>query len=158
MRAALPQLGGEPQGDNDGNLLQSLRTHLASPDLRSLGRREALAIAAKKAARNLESELLDAHNYQQRDRRQKLKRKQCGDSGSPSNSDSGADSDNGSDLSSSDSDHSRNRGRHNRGVPFPSPAARAAAMQIAAMRPQYVTREEVPADVVENERRIAEAF
>ncbi len=37
------------------------------------------------------------------------------------------------------------------------PAARAAAMQIAAMRPQYVSRDEVPADVVENERRIAEA-
>lgn len=36
-------------------------------------------------------------------------------------------------------------------------AARGAAQQIAAMRPQYVTREEVPADVVENERRIAEA-
>ena len=30
-------------------------------------------------------------------------------------------------------------------------------MHVAAMRPQYVTREEVPADVVENERRIAEA-
>jgi elongation factor Ts len=36
-------------------------------------------------------------------------------------------------------------------------AARLTAMQIAAMRPQYVTRDEVPADVVENERRIAEA-
>ncbi len=36
-------------------------------------------------------------------------------------------------------------------------AARGAAMQIAAMRPQYLTREDVPADVVENERRIAEA-
>ncbi|MEO7982077.1 MAG: translation elongation factor Ts, partial [Sporichthyaceae bacterium] len=36
-------------------------------------------------------------------------------------------------------------------------AARAAAMQIAAMRPTYVTRDEVPSDVVENERRIAEA-
>lgn len=36
-------------------------------------------------------------------------------------------------------------------------AARGAAMQIAAMRPQYVTRDEVPADVVDNERRIAEA-
>ena len=36
-------------------------------------------------------------------------------------------------------------------------AARAAAMQIAAMRPQYLTREEVPSDLVENERRIAEA-
>ncbi len=36
-------------------------------------------------------------------------------------------------------------------------AARTAAMQIAAMRPQYVSRDEVPADVVENERRIAEA-
>ena len=35
-------------------------------------------------------------------------------------------------------------------------AARGAAMQIAAMRPQYVTRDQVPADVVENERRIAE--
>ena len=30
-------------------------------------------------------------------------------------------------------------------------------MQIAAMRPKYLTRDEVPADVVENERRIAEA-
>jgi elongation factor Ts len=36
-------------------------------------------------------------------------------------------------------------------------AARGAAMQIAAMRPMFVTREEVPADLVENERRIAEA-
>jgi elongation factor Ts len=36
-------------------------------------------------------------------------------------------------------------------------AARAAAMQIAAMRPEYVSRADVPADVVENERRIAEA-
>ncbi|MDQ1644426.1 MAG: elongation factor Ts [Cryptosporangiaceae bacterium] len=34
--------------------------------------------------------------------------------------------------------------------------ARGVAMQIAAMRPKYVTRDEVPADVVENERRIAE--
>ena len=36
-------------------------------------------------------------------------------------------------------------------------AARAVAMQVAAMRPQYVHRDEVPADTVENERRIAEA-
>ena len=36
-------------------------------------------------------------------------------------------------------------------------AARGAAMQIAAMRPQYLTRDEVPADVVEHERQIAEA-
>jgi elongation factor Ts len=36
-------------------------------------------------------------------------------------------------------------------------AARAAAMQVAAMRPQYLSREEVPADTVQNERRIAEA-
>jgi len=36
-------------------------------------------------------------------------------------------------------------------------AARGVAMQIAAMRPMYVTREEVPAEVVEHERRIAEA-
>jgi elongation factor Ts len=35
-------------------------------------------------------------------------------------------------------------------------AARAAAMQIAAMKPRYVTRDEVPADVVAAERRIAE--
>ena len=35
-------------------------------------------------------------------------------------------------------------------------AARGAAMQVAAMRPQYVTRDEVPADVVANERHIAE--
>jgi elongation factor Ts len=36
-------------------------------------------------------------------------------------------------------------------------AARGAAMQIAAMRPMFVTRDEVPADMVENERRVAEA-
>ena len=36
-------------------------------------------------------------------------------------------------------------------------AARGAAMQIAAMRPQYVSRDEVPADVVAKEREIAEA-
>jgi elongation factor Ts len=36
-------------------------------------------------------------------------------------------------------------------------AARGAAMQIAAMRPQFVTRDEVPADVVAKEREIAEA-
>ena len=36
-------------------------------------------------------------------------------------------------------------------------AARAVAMQIAAMRPQFVSRDEVPATTVENERRIAEA-
>jgi elongation factor Ts len=36
-------------------------------------------------------------------------------------------------------------------------AARGAAKQIAAMRPQYLTRDEVPADVVEHERQIAEA-
>ena len=35
--------------------------------------------------------------------------------------------------------------------------ARSVAMQIAAMRPSYLTREDVPADVVENEKRIAEA-
>ncbi|MFC6340747.1 translation elongation factor Ts, partial [Nocardioides hankookensis] len=35
-------------------------------------------------------------------------------------------------------------------------AARAAAMQIAAMRPQYLTRDEVPADIVAHERDIAE--
>ena len=35
-------------------------------------------------------------------------------------------------------------------------AARGAAMQIAAMRPQYLTRDEVPADIVEKEREIAE--
>jgi elongation factor Ts len=35
-------------------------------------------------------------------------------------------------------------------------AARGAAMQVAAMRPQFLTRDEVPADVVANERHIAE--
>jgi elongation factor Ts len=35
-------------------------------------------------------------------------------------------------------------------------AARDVAHQVAAMRPQYLTRDEVPADVVENERKIAE--
>jgi len=35
-------------------------------------------------------------------------------------------------------------------------AARGAAMQIAAMRPQYLTRDEVPAEVVDKEREIAE--
>ncbi|MER7415521.1 translation elongation factor Ts [Micromonospora peucetia] len=34
--------------------------------------------------------------------------------------------------------------------------ARGVAMQIAAMRPKYLTRDEVPADVVESERNIAE--
>ncbi|WP_406067163.1 translation elongation factor Ts [Micromonospora sp. NBC_01638] len=34
--------------------------------------------------------------------------------------------------------------------------ARGVAMQIAAMRPKYLTRDEVPAEVVESERRIAE--
>lgn len=35
-------------------------------------------------------------------------------------------------------------------------AARGVAMQIAAMRPQFLTREEVPAETVESEKRIAE--
>ncbi|AHD19394.1 translation elongation factor Ts [Rhodococcus pyridinivorans] len=35
-------------------------------------------------------------------------------------------------------------------------AARAAAMQIAALKAKYVTRDEVPEDIVANERRIAE--
>ena len=36
-------------------------------------------------------------------------------------------------------------------------AARGAAMQVAAMRPTYVSRDEVPADVVGSEQRIAES-
>ncbi|WP_395726743.1 translation elongation factor Ts [Nakamurella sp.] len=36
-------------------------------------------------------------------------------------------------------------------------AARGAAMQIASLKARYVSRDEVPADVVDNERRIAEA-
>src|SRR5690606_28069466 len=36
-------------------------------------------------------------------------------------------------------------------------AARAVAMQIAAMRPQYAKREDVPEDVIAKEREIAEA-
>jgi len=35
-------------------------------------------------------------------------------------------------------------------------AARGAAMQVAALRAKYLTRDEVPAEIVENERRIAE--
>ena len=35
-------------------------------------------------------------------------------------------------------------------------AAHAVALQIAALKAKYLTREEVPADVVANERRIAE--
>lgn len=35
-------------------------------------------------------------------------------------------------------------------------AARGAAMQVAAMKPRYVSRDEVPAEVIANERRIAE--
>ncbi|MBD8505495.1 elongation factor Ts [Hoyosella sp. G463] len=35
-------------------------------------------------------------------------------------------------------------------------AAREAAMQVAALKAKYVTRDDVPADIVENERRIAE--
>ena len=34
--------------------------------------------------------------------------------------------------------------------------ARAVAMQVAAMKPRYVTRDDVPADVLASERRIAE--
>ena len=36
-------------------------------------------------------------------------------------------------------------------------AARGAAMQIAAMRAQYVTRDEIPAEDIEREQRVAEA-
>lgn len=36
-------------------------------------------------------------------------------------------------------------------------AARAVGMQVSAMRPMYLSREDVPAETVENERRIAEA-
>jgi elongation factor Ts len=35
--------------------------------------------------------------------------------------------------------------------------ARGVAMHIAAARPRYTTRDEVPGDLLENERRIAEA-
>ncbi|HEY2297613.1 MAG TPA: translation elongation factor Ts [Jatrophihabitans sp.] len=35
-------------------------------------------------------------------------------------------------------------------------AARGAAMQVAALRARYLTREDVPADVVDTERRVAE--
>lgn len=36
-------------------------------------------------------------------------------------------------------------------------AARGTAMQIAAMRPAYLSKDDVPAEIVESERRIAEA-
>jgi len=35
--------------------------------------------------------------------------------------------------------------------------ARGVAMQVASLRAQYLTRDDVPSDIVENERRIAEA-
>ncbi|MFC4000687.1 translation elongation factor Ts [Prauserella oleivorans] len=35
-------------------------------------------------------------------------------------------------------------------------AARNAALQVAALKPKYLTRDDVPAELVENERRIAE--
>jgi elongation factor Ts len=35
--------------------------------------------------------------------------------------------------------------------------ARGVAMQVAAMRPQYVSRDEVPEEIVNKEREIAEA-
>ncbi|GAA4855657.1 translation elongation factor Ts [Saccharopolyspora cebuensis] len=35
-------------------------------------------------------------------------------------------------------------------------AARAAAMQVAALRPKYLSRDDVPSEIVEDERRIAE--
>jgi elongation factor Ts len=37
-----------------------------------------------------------------------------------------------------------------------SDAAHAVALQIAALKAKYLTREDVPADIVANERRIAE--
>jgi len=36
-------------------------------------------------------------------------------------------------------------------------AARSTAMQVSAMRAQYLSRDDVPSEIVENERRIAEA-
>jgi elongation factor Ts len=36
------------------------------------------------------------------------------------------------------------------------PTARGVGMQVAAMRPRYLSRDDVPADIVETERRIAE--
>src|SRR5439155_16171488 len=33
-------------------------------------------------------------------------------------------------------------------------AARGAAMQVAALRPRYLTRDDVPADIVENEKHV----
>ncbi len=36
-------------------------------------------------------------------------------------------------------------------------AARTAAMQLAAMRPAFLTRDEVPAETIETEKRVAEA-
>jgi elongation factor Ts len=44
-----------------------------------------------------------------------------------------------------------------RGNDSAADAARGVAMHVAAARPRYTTRDQVPADVLENERRIAEA-
>jgi len=38
-----------------------------------------------------------------------------------------------------------------------SEVARQTAMQIASLKPRYTSREQVPADVIESEKRIAEA-
>src|SRR6516165_1735143 len=46
--------------------------------------------------------------------------------------------------------------RSDRALPPNEQAGKDVAQQVAAMRPQYVTRDQVPADIVENERRIAE--
>ena len=140
LRAALPQLAKHDNARTPGKraeqgvsgeentILRNLRIQLASPDLQGLGKREALSIAAKRAARNLETELFDADNRKQRDRRGKLKRKHSGDNRGCGSESDDRNTDSGSDLSSEDSDHSRNRGQHNRGVLYPSPAARASAM------------------------------
>ena len=47
-------------------------------------------------------------------------------------------------------------GVHRQATRRPSRTRARVAMQIAAMRPKYLTREDVPADVVATERRIAE--
>ena len=107
LKAAMPQLAKRQQqaqptqseGSAEETLLQKLRSQLASPDLRGLGRREALAIATKRTARNLESEMREEHNSFQRDRRRKLKRKHCGDDGGESSGGSDSSSDSGSDHS-----------------------------------------------------------
>ena len=111
----------------EDRVLEKLREQLNSPDLRKLAKRDALAIASKRVARNLRNDLWESHVNAQRDRCKRLKRRhRLGDDTSGNSCSDMSDSD--CSLATSDSDNSAQRGRHNRGAMYPSPAARASAL------------------------------